>query len=340
MLCNNTSSSENISNQKIWLIKLFSLLFLISFGVASCAQGDLIETPVDRDEIILTSYLTRTPTPPAENRDSAQTPTVVPTKIQLPTPTPFVYTVIENDTLTGIAFRYSVSLEELITANPGLDPNFLTIGMTLTVPLEGVVASTLPTPTPIPMNLQPPDCYRLPDRKMQCFVRVDNLQPFAVENVLVQVTLQTMDGERVDTKTIAAPLNIIPVARSMVVSALFDPLPDQEINAFAELLTVIPVEENSPRYLETEVQVQEEGLGLEALSVNIKGNVGLSAEQPNASSVWIVAFAKDENDKIVGFRKWIAPDGLFAGESLNFELTVYSLGTPISSWELLVEARP
>jgi LysM repeat protein len=60
---------------------------------------------------------------------------------------PITYVVRAGDTLFGIAAEYGVSVEDLMRANDLTDPNFLTLGQTLTIPVPG---TPLPTPTLIP----------------------------------------------------------------------------------------------------------------------------------------------------------------------------------------------
>ena len=50
-----------------------------------------------------------------------------------------VYIVQSGDTLYNIALRFNVSVDDLITANPSVDPNSLDVGQQLVIPgLEGV----------------------------------------------------------------------------------------------------------------------------------------------------------------------------------------------------------
>jgi LysM repeat protein len=60
---------------------------------------------------------------------------------------PVTYAVKAGDTLFGIAAAYGVSLEELMRANDLTDPDFLTLGQTLIIPIPG---TPLATPTLIP----------------------------------------------------------------------------------------------------------------------------------------------------------------------------------------------
>ena len=62
-------------------------------------------------------------------------------------------------------------------------------------------------------------------------------------------------------------------------------------------------------------------------------------EQLVANAVWVAAFAYDEQNKIVGVRKWVANDALQSGNWVKFDLTVSSLGLPIHHVEILTETR-
>lgn len=69
----------------------------------------------------------------------------IPGAVQPPSECPqgsFAYTVVAGDTMYGIALKHNVSLAALLAANPGVDPNALTIGQTVCVP------GTAPSPCP------------------------------------------------------------------------------------------------------------------------------------------------------------------------------------------------
>jgi LysM repeat protein len=67
-------------------------------------------------------------------------------------PSPTVHIVQNGETLGSIAQQYGVSVDDLMAANGLGDPNVLSVGQTLVIPLEGVttaapVLSALPTST-------------------------------------------------------------------------------------------------------------------------------------------------------------------------------------------------
>jgi LysM repeat protein len=73
-----------------------------------------------------------------------------------PTPAePTVYIVQPGDTLSSIARKYDVSLEDLMRANDIANPDYVQLGQELKVPIGGLPADT-PTPTVVPSPTETP----------------------------------------------------------------------------------------------------------------------------------------------------------------------------------------
>ncbi len=92
---------------------------------------------------------------PRESATASGEPSPSPTKA--PAPTPSTYTVKSGDTLSAIAAKYKVTVDDLLAANPDLkDPNQLQIGDKIIIPLPpsqtipdgGTVEDTSPSPSP------------------------------------------------------------------------------------------------------------------------------------------------------------------------------------------------
>ncbi len=79
------------------------------------------QTPIPTPTATPIPTLTATPPPSAE-----PTPT--------PAPTPLVHRVRRGETLTGIAERYSVTIEAIRKANGLQDPNLIVVGQLLVIP--------------------------------------------------------------------------------------------------------------------------------------------------------------------------------------------------------------
>lgn len=68
-----------------------------------------------------------------------------------PLPTPFVYTVVAKDTLSTIAARYHVTVDQILKANPSIkDPNKIAIGDQIVIPTASASAGTTITQAPSP----------------------------------------------------------------------------------------------------------------------------------------------------------------------------------------------
>jgi len=95
---------------------------------------DTFTPPPSLTEVVASPIFSATPTETLLPLPS-DTPTVTPTSTAsiTPTPTPFIYTVQPRDTLSGIAFRYGVTVEAIQTLN-NLDTNIIYIGQKLQIP--------------------------------------------------------------------------------------------------------------------------------------------------------------------------------------------------------------
>ena len=94
---------------------------------------------------VLPTFLAGTPSvPPSTTEPSASAPAVAtgtPPPATPAAPTPLVYTVVANDTLSGIATKFGVKVSQILAANPQIkNPNQIAIGDQITIP---------PKPTPV-----------------------------------------------------------------------------------------------------------------------------------------------------------------------------------------------
>ncbi len=90
--------------------------------------------------------------PPAPVTSSSSTTTTIPT---------VAYAVKAGDTMGGIAQRFGVSVASITAANHITDPNKLTQGQVLVVPLPplppSTTVTTAPPPNPLKLTVSPPD---------------------------------------------------------------------------------------------------------------------------------------------------------------------------------------
>ncbi|MBE0409333.1 MAG: LysM peptidoglycan-binding domain-containing protein [Anaerolineales bacterium] len=326
------------------------LFFIIFFSACRIQQGE--EPQFIPTERFITPYFT--PTPSQTDQPFIEN-SVSPTPRPFPTATPFTYTVVEGNTMIGIAVRHGVDLADLMAANPEINPRILPIGSELIIPQSDDFQAALITPTPIPMETSDPVCYRTNDGGLWCFLSVENNRNEAVENVIARISLLDTEGNLVAENQATTPLNVIPEFQTMPVVSYFPPPLPTEITFQGDLISVLPLLTDNNRYLDIITEQEDIVISADNLQATVSGNLLLSADQDPATEIWLAVVAYDENGVVVGLRKWEAiyseePDlpgnvirleePLQVGKRLPYEITVYSLGQAITHIDTFVEARP
>lgn len=97
------------------------------------------------------TFPSATPVQEPAQQSTAIVPTSAPTQTPQPTPVAIAarHTVTTGDTLWGIAIKYGVSLDALIAANPGINPDRIRPGDTINIPAGGRPPAA-PKATPAP----------------------------------------------------------------------------------------------------------------------------------------------------------------------------------------------
>lgn len=267
------------------------------------------------------------------------TPLLAQTEILLPSPTPLTYTVRQGDTLSGIAARFNVPLDDLLAANPGVSPTALTVGMTLSIPVGGSLAGQA-TPTAVPLTIRQTRCWPFGHGGLWCVALIQNEYAETLENLSLQFTLLGSDAQPLTSQVAFAPLDILPAGQAMPVAAYFPPPAPAEASLQAQWLTAIRLLPGDERYLAAIVQNSLVEVDAAGRTARLRGQVRLTAPGQTASLVWVLGVAYDAAGQVVGLRRWEAATSLGAGESLPFEFSVSSVGPPIERIEFLVEVRP
>ncbi len=279
--------------------------------------------------------LSPTPLPAVTLRPYASAtsaPTSAPTRqeatsLPAPTSTPFLHTVASGDTLLGIAARYGLTLEDVLSANPGIDPNFLSVGMTLTIPLTPADENeTPPQAVLFPLELSPPACFPLPDETRWCVVEVTN--PGEVPVSAVSLAWRLAPG--VEMLTTALPFDVLPPHTTLPVAAT---LPAARDAAFPQvaLRSVLPwsgTEASWPR-LSTPESIAPP---LPAGQVHLSGSLPPAGDADTTSEGVVLAVGYDAQGRIAALRQSLVP--LEGASSAAWELTLTSLRNPLS--EVLV----
>jgi len=317
------------------MLFIFFLLTVSLFRLTACAPQQTKSTPLTVD-LIPFATSTRNALPRTMHTPDG----LVTAERPLPSPTPFTYTVQTGDTISSIALKFGVSMDDLQAANPEISPNAMSVGQVLNIPSNPDNPSGEPTPTPAPFTIQQIECYPTADKGMWCFVLVHNDFPEFMENVSAQVTLVDANNATLASQTALLPLNILPPDTSLPLAVFFSPEMLLDAKPQVQVLTAIRLVPNDERYLPTTINNTLVQVNADGRSARVTGQVLLPGQTKAASQVWVAGTAYDEAGRVVGLRRWESSVGLSPGGSLPFEFMVSSIGGKIARVEFAVEARP
>jgi LysM repeat protein len=256
----------------------------------------------------------------------------------LPSPTPASYTIKSGDTLSQIAERHSVSVDSLLLANAGLNPNALRVGAALLIPGGGGHAD-FATPTPAPVRILDVACRPMATGAAWCFALLHNDSAEGLEYITGLISIMDLNGAVLASQDVALLLDILPPGTSLPLAVPFSgPLP-LDFTPQVRILTATGLAADTPRYLPASVQNTRTNISWSGRAAEVNGAVILPAGTADAAQVWVAAVAYDETGRLVGWRRWESDEGMSAGASMPFRLWVYSLAGAIDRVDLVVQAR-
>jgi len=251
----------------------------------------------------------------------------------LPSPTPFKHIIQSGETLYGLALLYNISLDRLVSANPGIDTSIITVGIELNIPFEGENDLAVPTPTPYPVLVGAPTCLLTNQGGMWCFAEINNNQGLNLENISTALNLFDGDHNLIQSFIAIPPLNYLYPDQAIPVSAYIPPPLPEDYLITATLLTSLPSEgvNKATEIIDFEINYNEDKTIAE-----IDGSVKILENPSEENQVWIAAVAY-ANDNTVGIRKWISNGDHESGIEIEFNINLYSLGPAIDEIKLLSE---
>ena len=263
-----------------------------------------------------------------------QTETPVPTEqLLLSTPTPFKHVIQSGETLYRLALQYNVSLDRLVSANPGLDTSMISVGTEVTIPLEDNDDFGISLPTPHPVQIGDPSCIPTMDEGLWCFVSVKNDLEITLDNVSAGINIYDGENNLFKSYTAIPPLDYYFPDRDIPLSVFIpQPLPEEYlVNPI--LLTALPSDIKKPR---TEIINQDISYNDPKTIAEISGDINIKGSLVDEDQVWIAAIAYSEGS-VVGIRKWVSSDPITENNEISFELVLYSLGPTIDKVQLYSE---
>jgi phage tail protein X len=288
--------------------------------------------------------VTANPTPgtavPFQTMPSTPTFTILPalTGILLPTPTTYLYTVVQGDTLSSIAQRTGVSLEALLAANPGISPTVLSVGTKLVIP-AGNPAPGEPTPTPAVLPVRQARCWPETTGGLWCFALLQNNYAETLENLSAQFALVDSSGQELSSQVAWGLLDILSPGASMPLVAHFVPPVQPDAGMHVQVLTATRLLPGDSRYLPVRLENTLVSVDASGLTADVAGRVLLTGSG-TANMLWVLVIAYDAAGNVIGVRRWEPTSALTEKTPVSFDFPVSSVGPEITRVEFLAEARP
>jgi len=263
------------------------------------------------------------------------------TPTQGPTPTPFTHPIQEGETLYYIAYLHGVTIDDILAANPGIDPRFLSIGSSLIIPIaDHQDADTqLPVVTPVPVELDAVSCFRTPSGGLWCLTTASAGDGRNLEGLSASITLIDALGQAVASAVAYSPLNLLEAGKTMPLGVFFPPPSPVYARAIATLMTAFELAPETDRYLPVEANLEILEALPESAHWRLGGTVSLAAGAPsNAEKITMLVLALDDGNNVVGFNMWESSEVVSPGRQIAVQLDLFSLGPPIRNFQILTEA--
>ncbi len=297
--------------------------------LAGCATLN----PADAGGITqLTPYIPLDPTgtAPAPSPTPAASPAV-----QI-TPTPFLHTVALRETISDIALRYGVSMDAIIAANPGVNPNAMVVGMQLVIPgMKGTPGGEQQAAS---VQVSEPACLPASRGGWWCTAWVQNDHDIDVSSVSVTFTLADATGGQLAVLNTPTLLEWLPPSGRIPAAAYFPPPIQPESKVTAVLGSAVAMDAAAGRF--SPVGIQTGQITVDGRLAQIPGLVTLPAESPSEiRTIWLAALAYDREGNLVGARRVEIPTAGGDGGETEFIIYVYSASPDIDRVEVLAEAH-
>jgi LysM repeat protein len=251
-----------------------------------------------------------------------------------PSPTPITYTIIEGDTLLGVAERHGISLDNLLIANPGVDARFLSIGQELFIPLAGSPISENIEQASLPdLGLGDTNCLASVSGELWCFFLISNNTASAVENSVAEIELLDQNGQSLASAQAIGQIQKIDSGSRMPLVAYWSSVPAGWQQTSATLTSAFRLDDPLSRYADLSADILATDIAENALTAQISARL-INSEPGTQISFRALAIAYSQDGLVVGVRSLE-----FEASALDFDIEVYSLGPLIATVEILVEAR-
>jgi len=274
-------------------------------------------------EITLKPRITQTIASTGKPTDS--TPAIKPSVT--PAPSPISYSIIEGDTVSGIASRFGISVNEIQALNPALTPELLLIGQEIHLPASELEPVSLPVETEadrFDLEISGLATYRTPLNDLWILGAVQNKSAQSFGNVRVIIQVQDSSGSFESIAEVTVPSAFILPGEAGPFGYLFEEPPIGELTFSAEVQSAnVGVE---PSIRSKDLIIEDARVTIENNKVTYGGSIRNSG-QDTVENIQLVTIIFDEDSFVSGYHT-VAIDGqLSPGLTVLYEFDTITPGT-------------
>jgi hypothetical protein len=226
--------------------------------------------------------------------------------------------------------QYGIELEDLILANPSINPNFLSIGITMTIPISNETTTQIPIAS-LNLELESLDCYTEPLGPAWCLASLVNEHSQSYVNVSVSLSTLNSEESLVERVPASTPVQYFPSGAVMPFGFYFPNGITDDVQYSLNILTgteISPeIEESIWQEVDFEMQIldqSETSLELNLMSEDLPTTV---------SQLNLIGYLMDISGKMIGYRVLQIDGGDLAPEFTQ-SLTINSLGPAIDDYHI------
>lgn len=230
-----------------------------------------------------------------------------------------LHTVIEGETLIGIALDHDVTLEALQAVNGEINPLNLQPGQLLVIPQgeAGHGSLSLPTPTPLALIISQFNCYPTPAGGLLCLGEASNRGSKPIINLAVQVTLVLPDGPTGRKAEAFSPIDFLWPGQSLPLATRFS-----DAGEATSALTQVLAADSASDLVDSFVQLSVQDISGETRDLGgylVTGRVLNDSEKP-VNEIKIVVTLYDDG-MVRAFRLIDIKEILQPGDSVPITVT-------------------
>ena len=317
-----------------WILVLMGLLAGTGCGSAPVLPTDT-PPPPSATAVIGISLATRAAPTTAVIQT---TPTPLPTPTVTPTATPIIYTIVDGDTLLGIAIQNQTTTEEITALNPDVRPELLQIGQTLILPPPATpaVAGIASTAVPIQIEVRHAAAYQTPVGSVWLLGEVTNQGQLAAANVRLAISLLDGAGHELGTAAAWAAAPVLLPGQSAPFGVLVKEMPAGFVRPAVTVAGGETVVDLGTQYLD--LVVAETAVTPADDQIEVAGQVQNSG-QSTAQAITITATFYDNQGNVTGYQQHQLQAPLAPAETAVFTFTAAPPGGPAATVSLTAQAQ-